>query len=105
MSHDRSVGSPAASKTGDRVAAARHGAARGQPHAATAVDAARARWFYCDVLRGRQLWPSNSRAGQVFWFQVGDAIVEVRTDGRSAITPVVLVVEDPIELAVRCWDA
>jgi len=104
MSHDRSVGRPAAPRIG-RVAAAHHGAARGQPSAATGVDAARARWFYCDVLRGRQLWPTDSRAGRGFWFEVGDTMVEVRTDGRRASTPFMLAVEHPIELAVRCWDA
>jgi catechol 2,3-dioxygenase-like lactoylglutathione lyase family enzyme len=77
----------------------------GPPIAASStIEAARA--FYCDALRGRQVWRTGSAdAGARLWFLVGETLVEVGSASRDAITPITLSVESPSELAERCWDA
>ena len=69
-------------------------------------DASVARAFYRDALGGHQVWPAGPMGarGRV-WFLVAGALIEVggAAVGRSA--PVVLDVDDPDELAQRCWDA
>jgi catechol 2,3-dioxygenase-like lactoylglutathione lyase family enzyme len=77
-----------------------------RPRAISPSDAAAARAFYCDALRGRQvgLAPRRSTVGSL-WFLVAGTIVEVRTDRGSAAAPIALDVDDPDLLAQRCWDA
>ncbi|HET9984552.1 MAG TPA: hypothetical protein VFQ38_13230 [Longimicrobiales bacterium] len=105
MARGRSARSPAPARSEAPAVAPGHTAAHGRPFAIAPVDIALARWFYCDVLRGRQVWPSERTAGRALCFEVGDALVAVRPDDRDVLTPVVLVVDDPVELAERCWDA
>ena len=71
------------------------------PCAATA-----ARSFYVDALRGRQVWETMraERDGSMR-FLLGGRLVEVSTEGASDVPPLVLYVDDPYEVAERCWDA
>ena len=68
-------------------------------------DADLARWFYCDLLRGRQIWPTDGVDGGAHWFHVGDSVVAVRDERAAIRAPARLVVDDPGVLAERCWDA
>lgn len=69
-----------------------------------ALDQTRiAQAFYCDVLRGRQVWDSE-RAGTLSFIVHGTRI-DVVTNARADGEPVVLSVGDPEALAERCWDA
>jgi catechol 2,3-dioxygenase-like lactoylglutathione lyase family enzyme len=71
----------------------------------TVREIAAARAFYCDVLRGRQVWRTGrAGAGASLWFVVAGSIVEVGSN-VSSTPPVVLHVDDPDGLAERCWDA
>ena len=103
MSHRRSHGSHAAARAEDPGIAARATTARA--HREHAADTAVARWFYCDVLQGRQVWPSERPADGTLWFQVGNDLVTVRRDPGAIVIPARLVVDDPTALAARCWDA
>ncbi len=69
-------------------------------------EADAARTFYCDALRGRQVWPTGraDTRGRL-WFLVGGTLVEVGPALRSAAAPLELDVDDPFEVAERCWDA
>jgi hypothetical protein len=61
--------------------------------------------FYRDVLGGRQVWPDEARhATAKLWFLVGSTLVDVDIDGTDS-EPIELIVEQPNELADRCWDA
>ena len=103
MSHRRSHGSHAVARAEHQGIAARASSAREQrEHAA---DAAVARWFYCDVLQGRQVWPSEHAADGALWFQVGNDLVTVRREPDAIVIPARLVVDAPTAMAARCWDA
>lgn len=69
-------------------------------------EATAARAFYCDALRGRQVWPTEVVDGSGrLWFLVGLALVEVGPDVRLTATPIALEMVDPTGVAERCWDA
>jgi hypothetical protein len=68
-------------------------------------DVVVARWFYCDLLRGRQIWPSEGADRGAQWFHVGESVVVVHRDRPPFRAPARLVVDDPSALAERCWDA
>lgn len=78
-----------------------------------AMDAARSRGsaaraalaFYQDVLQGRRVWPTERADPGSAWFLVGGTLIEVALHRDSAAPPVVLEVDDPEEVAARCWDA
>ena len=74
-------------------------------HHSHAADTAVAESFYCDVLRGRQVWPSERTADGALWFQIGNDLVAVRPDREAVAIPARLVVDDPTAMAERCWDA
>ena len=74
-------------------------------HRSHAADTAVAKSFYCDVLQGRQVWPSERTADSALWFQIGNDLVAVRPDREAIAIPARLVVDDPTEMAERCWDA
>jgi catechol 2,3-dioxygenase-like lactoylglutathione lyase family enzyme len=62
-----------------------------------------ARSFYTDVLDGQQVWPDRPPgAAPSLWFLVGTTLLEVT--GADAL-PVVLEVDEPEEIAERCWNA
>ena len=103
MSHRRSYGSNAVAKAAEQEIASRAMVAQDDRRHAT--DTALARWFYCDVLHGRQVWPTEDTAGRALWFQIGSALVAVRRDREGIVIPVRLVVDDPTAMAERCWDA
>lgn len=68
-----------------------------------AAIAVAARSFYMDVLDGRQVWPDRRvGAAPSLWFLVGTTLLQV-TDTDAL--PVVLEVDEPEEVAERCWDA
>ena len=65
-----------------------------------------ARKFYCDVLNGRQI--AVGRRGDVagrLWFTVGGALFETGYRRRRQPARALLRVEDPAEVAARCWNA
>ena len=69
-------------------------------------EATAARAFYCDALRGRQVWPTEDVVGGgSLWFLVGLTLVEAGPDVRLTATPIALEVDDPTDMAERCWDA
>ena len=103
MSHRRSHGSCAVARAEDPGIATRAAIAR--EHREHLADTAVARWFYCDVLQGRQVWPSERTADGALWFQVGNELVTVRRDPEAIVIPARLVVDDPTALAAHCWDA
>jgi catechol 2,3-dioxygenase-like lactoylglutathione lyase family enzyme len=71
---------------------------------AIAIDTTRiARAFYCDVLRGRQVW--DSEASGNLSFMIEGARIDVTTTVAADAGPVVLSVGNPEHLAERCWDA
>ena len=91
---------------GDERVATRAAARAVSPRAITPGEAAAARAFYCDALRGRQVWPTEDvNGGGSLWFLLGLTLVEVGPDVRLTDTPTVLEVDDPTEAAERCWDA
>src|SRR5215207_4245006 len=103
MSHRRSHDSHAVTRADEHETAPRATVAHDERgHAA---HTAAARWFYCDVLHGRQVWPDDGTAGRGLWFQIGSAVVAVRRDHEGIVIPVRLVVDDPAATAERCWDA
>ena len=69
-------------------------------------DASAARAFYCDALEGQQVWRVGGmgRRGTLS-FLVAGALIEVGGAALGRGAPVVLDVDDPDELAQRCWDA
>jgi len=103
MSHRRSHGSHAVTRADEHEIAPR--ATVAQDDRGHAAHTAAARWFYCDVLHGRQVWPSDGTPGRALWFQIGSSLVAVRRDHEGIVIPVRLVVEDPAAMAERCWDA
>ena len=62
-----------------------------------------ARAFYCDVLRGRQVWDSERAGGLAFI--VEGVRIDVSASAAGDSEPVVLSVDNPDALAERCWDA
>lgn len=85
--------------------------ARGQttapPAASDDVAATAAVRFYRDALRGRLLPPPRERASRrALSFLIGDTRIEVEP-GASVVpaAPVAVVVDDPVAIAERCWDA
>jgi hypothetical protein len=69
-------------------------------------DARAARAFYCDALEGQQVWPAGPiGAHGRLWFLVAGALIEVGGAAVGCSAPVILDVDDPDELAQRCWDA
>ena len=70
-----------------------------------AADTAGAESFDCDVLQGRQVWPSERTADRALWFQIGNELVAVRPDREAIVIPARLVVDDPAAMAERCWTA
>jgi len=70
----------------------------------TATDSTRiARAFYCDVLRGRQVWDAE-RAGGLSFIVAGTRI-DVTTSAAQDRDAVVLSVGNPDAVAERCWDS
>ena len=68
----------------------------------SALAAARA--FYCDALGGRQMRRIQLGDGSsLFRFLVGEELVT--TGPGLADDRVTLVVDDPLAIAERCWDA
>jgi len=62
--------------------------------------------FYRDALRGRQVSVTgNAENRNSLWFLVGRTLIEVGPAVESATTPIVVYVDDPDEVAERCWDA
>ena len=102
---DRAVHAPPSDAVGGRAPAS--GAHREPGSRAMAPrDVRAARAFYRDALRGRQAWPTRLADGRgSLWFLVGGTLLEVSPEARVAATPIVLEVDDPCELAERCWDA
>jgi len=69
-------------------------------------DAAAAQSFYGDALRGRQVWPTDCTAAEMgLWFLVGGTLIDVRAALDAGRPPIALAVDEPEELAARCWDA
>ena len=62
-----------------------------------------ARRFYCECLKGRQLTPATRADGILF--VVDGVLVETGTTRRSETARVVVPVDDPADVAARCWDA
>lgn len=65
-----------------------------------------ARAFYCDALRGRQVWDTdrpNDAAN--LCFIVSGQRVDVSATPPADHTPLILSVGTPHRLAERCWDA
>lgn len=62
-----------------------------------------ARTFYCDVLKGQQVWDAD-RAGNLS-FVVEGTRVDVSRSSSADTKPIVLPVSDPHALAERCWDS
>jgi hypothetical protein len=63
--------------------------------------------FYRDALRGRLLPPRGGASSErALSFLVGDTRIDVEpgADGTTA-APVAVVVDDPVAIAERCWDA
>lgn len=91
---------------GDERAATWTAAGAVSPRAIAPGEAAAARAFYCNALRGRQVWPTEDvDGGGSLWFLVGLTLVEVGPNVRLTETPTVLEVDDPTAVAERCWDA
>jgi catechol 2,3-dioxygenase-like lactoylglutathione lyase family enzyme len=103
MSHRPSYGSHAAARAGERGIARRPMIVF--DHRSHVADTAVARSFYCDVLQGREVWPSERTADRALWFQIGNDLVAVRPDREAIAIPARLVVDDPAAMAERCWDA
>ena len=103
MSHRRSFGSPAVARAEEQEITARATAVR--DHRRHAIDTAVAQSFYCDVLQGRQVWPSEPTADRTLWFQIGNDLVAVRRNLEGIVIPARLVVDDPGAIVERCWDA
>ena len=77
----------------------------GHRRALAARDLAAASRFYTDLLRGRRVRPAGRRSdGARLWFRIEEVLVETGpfTHGGA---PVLLHVDDPLEVAERCWDA
>ncbi len=77
------------------------------PSARTRDSLELARTFYCDTLRGRQVWDTDGAgsSGGALSFIVSGTRIDVSTNIPAADTPVVLTVSDPHAVAERCWDA
>jgi hypothetical protein len=65
-----------------------------------------ARGFYCDALRGRQVWDTerSSHSGMLSFIVSGQR-VDVSPNTPVDDTPLILSVGNPQRLAERCWDA
>ena len=70
-----------------------------------AADPGAARTFYCDILLGRQVWPSaqTSNPGRL-WFMVAGRVIETGPGMSRENGAIELPVEDPDEIAERTWD-
>jgi len=65
-----------------------------------------ARVFYRRALKGRQVWlAGDACANGSLWFLVAGSLIEVSGGLVSTAKPIVLDVDDPDDLAQRCWDA
>ena len=64
-----------------------------------------ARAFYCDVLRGRQLWDEAREHDGNLSFIVNGTRIDFGASAASDREPVVVHVPDPAAVAERCWDA
>lgn len=65
-----------------------------------------ARAFYCDALRGRQVWDTErSRDSAMLCFIVSGQRVDVSTAPPVDSAPLILSVGNPQRFAERCWDA
>jgi len=64
------------------------------------------RTFYCDVLKGRQVWRTRrkSRYGQQLFFRVAGRVIETGVELRYARVKLAIPVEVAEALAERCWD-
>lgn len=81
-------------------ASAEHGTADASNHTRVA------RAFYCDALRGRQVWDTEAPAEScTLSFIVSGQRVDVSTAAPVDATPLILSVGNPQRLAERCWDA
>lgn len=103
MSHRPLHGSPAVARVEEQHVPPRTMATH--DHRAHIADTAVAQSFYCDVLQGRQVWPSERTADRTLWFQIGNDLIAVRRDRDALMIPARLVVNDPTAIAERCWDA
>jgi hypothetical protein len=97
-------GSTAPSPASPREIATTGAAARNLWSAIAPGEAAAARSFYQDVLRGRQVWPTEDESSSL-WFLVGGTLLEVSPEPRGGATAIALNVNDPEEVATRAWDA
>ena len=62
--------------------------------------------FYRDALGGREVWHARrGRFVKTSKFSIGRSIVDVPPDLGPNAAPIRVVVDDPDELAQRCWDA
>ena len=78
--------------------------ARSRRGSATASSHARiARAFYCEVLRGRQVW--GAEHDRALSFIVEGTRIDVSPTPAAERDVVVLPVLDPEAVAERCWDA
>jgi catechol 2,3-dioxygenase-like lactoylglutathione lyase family enzyme len=80
---------------------------RAMHRAPSASDRRRvARAFYCDALRGREVWDTErSRDSATLCFIVSGQRVDVSTEAPVGAAPLILSVGNPQRLAERCWDA
>lgn len=77
----------------------------GHRRALAARDLVAASRFYTDLLRGRRVRPAGRRNdGARLWFRIEEVLVETGP-GTHGGAPVLLHVDDPLEVAERCWDA
>jgi catechol 2,3-dioxygenase-like lactoylglutathione lyase family enzyme len=76
-----------------------------EPDVVAGQEAA-ARLFYEELLGGREVWPSARRVGgNVLSFLVGDTLVEAGPMHDENGAMLELEVDDPNDVAARCWDA
>ena len=77
----------------------------GRQRALAARERAAASTFYTGLLRGRRVRPAGRRTdGARLWFRIEEVLVETGP-GAHGGAPVLLHVDDPLEVAERCWDA
>ena len=76
-----------------------------QPAVLTARGVAAARRFYIDLLQGRLVCAARRHTDHArLWYRAYDGLIETGP-GIVEEPPVVLHVDDPLDVAERCWDA
>jgi extradiol dioxygenase family protein len=78
-----------------------------QPESDVSSPSRAARAFYCEALRGRQISrvTDDSADRDSLWFVVAGTLIQVGPDVPVPGARVTLTVDDPHDLAERCWDA